>query len=88
MISLDVDSALARSRAVDFLESTYRQDVDAIVDHVVVTGDAGMVAARPREYMDASADRVVICPLGPDPVGTADQMCEEVLPALVPTAQR
>lgn len=82
MVVLDDDARIARRRAVDMLGATYRQDVDAMVDRIAVTGDTDMVTARIQEYLDAGADHVVVCPIGGDVAETAFRLCSDILPQL------
>jgi alkanesulfonate monooxygenase SsuD/methylene tetrahydromethanopterin reductase-like flavin-dependent oxidoreductase (luciferase family) len=61
-ISVDDDRAVARERAADFLGGTYRQDFDAMIDRVAVTGTPDEVAGKLQEFVDAGARHLILLP--------------------------
>jgi alkanesulfonate monooxygenase SsuD/methylene tetrahydromethanopterin reductase-like flavin-dependent oxidoreductase (luciferase family) len=61
-ISVDDDRAVARERAAAFLGGTYRQDFDAMIDRVAVTGTPDEVAVKLQEFVDAGARHLILLP--------------------------
>ena len=61
-ISVDDNRALARQRAADFLGGTYRQDFDAMLDPVAVTGTPQDVVRKLQEFVDAGARHLILLP--------------------------
>ncbi len=61
-ISVDDDPAAARERAAAFLGGTYRQDFDAMLDRVAVTGTPDEVTGKLQEYVDAGARHLILLP--------------------------
>jgi alkanesulfonate monooxygenase SsuD/methylene tetrahydromethanopterin reductase-like flavin-dependent oxidoreductase (luciferase family) len=61
-VSVDDDGALARQRAADFLGGTYRQDFDAMLDRVAVTGTPDGVVRKLQEFVDAGARHLILLP--------------------------
>ncbi len=61
-ISVDDDRAVARARAAAFLGGTYRQDFDAMIDRVAVTGTPDEVAGKLQEFVDAGARHLILLP--------------------------
>jgi alkanesulfonate monooxygenase SsuD/methylene tetrahydromethanopterin reductase-like flavin-dependent oxidoreductase (luciferase family) len=61
-ISVDDDRAVARERAAGFLGGTYKQDFDAMLDRVAVTGTPDEVVVKLQEYVDAGARHLILLP--------------------------
>ena len=61
-ISVDDDRDVARERAANFLGGTYRQDFDAMIDRVAVTGTPDEVVGKLQEYVDAGAQHLILLP--------------------------
>ncbi|HEX4432040.1 MAG TPA: LLM class flavin-dependent oxidoreductase [Frankiaceae bacterium] len=61
-VSVDDDAALARQRAADFLGGTYKQDFDAMLDRVAVTGTPEEVVRKLQEFVDAGARHLILLP--------------------------
>ncbi len=59
-ISVDEDRAVARERAATFLGGTYRQDFDAMIDRVAVTGTPDEVAGKLQEFVVAGARHLIL----------------------------
>lgn len=80
-ISMDDDAGVARSRAADFLGGTYKQDFDAFIDRVAVTGTPDQVVERLNEFVAAGARHLVLMPTARD--GGQD-MLERILGEVAP----
>jgi alkanesulfonate monooxygenase SsuD/methylene tetrahydromethanopterin reductase-like flavin-dependent oxidoreductase (luciferase family) len=61
-VSVDDDRAVARERAAGFLGGTYKQDFDAMLDRVAVTGTPDEVAGKLQEFVDAGARHLILLP--------------------------
>jgi alkanesulfonate monooxygenase SsuD/methylene tetrahydromethanopterin reductase-like flavin-dependent oxidoreductase (luciferase family) len=61
-VSMDDDANLARRRAAEFLGGTYKQDFDAMLDRVAVTGTPDDVARKLQEFVDAGARHLILLP--------------------------
>jgi alkanesulfonate monooxygenase SsuD/methylene tetrahydromethanopterin reductase-like flavin-dependent oxidoreductase (luciferase family) len=61
-VSVDDDGAVARERAAAFLGGTYRQDFDAMIDRVAITGTPDEVTAKLAEYVAAGARHLILLP--------------------------
>lgn len=82
MVAVDPDVALARRGAASFLQQTYRQDVEPMIDRITVAGSPDDVGERLAEFVTAGARHLVFCPIHGDPIDTAGLLLEEVLPGL------
>lgn len=82
MVAVDEDAEAARRGAARFLGGTYRQDFDAMVDHVAVAGSIDDVGERLTSYVEAGARHLILCPIHGDALATAEQLLSDVLPRL------
>jgi len=82
MVAVDDDADAARRGAAAFLGSTYRQDFDAMLDHVAVAGTIDDVGERLAAYVDAGARHLILCPVHGDTRATAEQLLVEVAPRI------
>jgi probable F420-dependent oxidoreductase len=82
MVAVDDDGAAARRGAVEFLGTTYRQDLDVIVDRIVVTGTPEAVGERLDAYVEAGARHLILCPIHGDRTAVAERLLSEVVPRL------
>jgi alkanesulfonate monooxygenase SsuD/methylene tetrahydromethanopterin reductase-like flavin-dependent oxidoreductase (luciferase family) len=82
MVAVDPDPAMAKRGAVDFLGSTYRQDVSAMVDRITVSGSIDDVGERMAEFVEAGARHLIVCPMHGDVPTLAGSLLEDVVPRL------
>ncbi|MHB8463637.1 MAG: LLM class flavin-dependent oxidoreductase [Acidimicrobiales bacterium] len=83
-VSLDDDPAQARKAALNFLGTTYRSDFDQLLDRVACVGNVEQVTSKLTTFVGAGARHLVIAPLGPDHMSTAERIVKEVAPLLAP----
>jgi alkanesulfonate monooxygenase SsuD/methylene tetrahydromethanopterin reductase-like flavin-dependent oxidoreductase (luciferase family) len=72
------DPARARREMADFLGASTGQDLGEFVDRVSVTGDAGSVTARLREFVQAGVRHFVFATIPGDRCQTVDGLVEQV----------
>jgi probable F420-dependent oxidoreductase len=82
MVAVDDDGGAARRGALQFLQGTYRQDLDAMLDHVVVSGTPDDVGARLDAFVEAGARHLILCPIHGDRTASAERLLSEVVPHL------
>ena len=82
MVAVDDDAEAARRGAAKFLGGTYRQDFDAMVDHVAVAGSIDDVGERLAAYVEAGARHLILCPIHGDTRTAAEQLLDEVVPGI------
>jgi probable F420-dependent oxidoreductase len=82
MVAVDGDPGVARRAVATFLGRTYNQDFDTTLDHVAVAGTAAEVGDKLQRFVDAGAHHLVLLPCGANPMGTAEQLLDEIAPRL------
>jgi alkanesulfonate monooxygenase SsuD/methylene tetrahydromethanopterin reductase-like flavin-dependent oxidoreductase (luciferase family) len=55
----------------------YRQEFDAMIDHVAVVGTFNAVGERLDEYVDAGARHLIICPMLGDRLAVVERLIKE-----------
>jgi probable F420-dependent oxidoreductase len=76
-VAADDDDRAARRGAAEFLGSMYRQEFDAMIDHVAVVGTFNAVGERLDEYVDAGARHLIICPMLGDRLAVVERLIKE-----------
>jgi probable F420-dependent oxidoreductase len=82
MVAIDDDREAARLGAAKFLGGTYRQDFDAMVDHVAVAGTIDDVTERLTAYVTSGARHLILCPIHGDTRDAAERLLRDVAPNL------
>jgi probable F420-dependent oxidoreductase len=82
-VNVHPDRRIARAEAGSMLAGTYRQDVDAFLDRVSVTGDADDVIEGLTAFVAAGAQHLIVTPASlTDREGVTRRFLDDVLPAL------
>ncbi len=64
--AVDTDAGRAREQVVSFVSEVYQQDFGPLADRYLLHGSPETVIARLRDFFDAGADTVVVCPATAD----------------------